>query len=120
MLSRFIPISELIVTKSLDGIRKSIQLSSVALSPLLEFCLLDAGALNRGSSLCPGVDLELEPKELVIFCTHPYSGELEDRALSTMCLSKGRSVARHPAMIPKPDSIVDQKEMLTVFQKKSS
>ncbi len=41
--------------------------------------------------------------------------ERTNRALTTKSFKNGRRVARHPAMIPAPGSIVDQVAMLVAF-----
>jgi hypothetical protein len=45
---------------------------------------------------------------------------LDDRALLPSRLRSGRSVARQPAIMHAPHSMVDHVDMLTAFQKKSS
>ena len=57
----------------------------------------------------------------------PFDRVFEDRrdlvnvpAVANMCFKSGRKVARHPAMMLAPHSMVDQMAMLVAFQKKSS
>jgi len=53
-------------------------------------------------------------------CFMQVSTTLYDRVLLASRLRSGRSVARQPAMMLAPHSMVDQVDMLTAFQKKSS
>lgn len=84
-------------------------------------CVPDVGVLYRGIVLsCElGLDCEAERKDFEICLTQPES-ELDPLAWLKAHFSSGRSVARQPAIMQAPASIVDQIAMLTAFQKKSS
>jgi hypothetical protein len=68
----------------------------------------------RGSELA-SVDFQVR-----LTCFTQLLNALESRAFIIMHLKKGRRVARHPAMMLAPHSMVDQVEMLVALQKKSS
>lgn len=90
--------------------------ANVGLS-LLEFCVL------RSSELIP----MLIDAEWFVRLELPFDCVLEERrdlvivpAVSNMRFRSGRRVAKQPAMMLAPHSIVDQMAMLVAFQKKSS
>ena len=69
----------------------------------------------------------LTDAEWLVFLELPFDREFDDRkdlvivpAVANMRFKSGRRVARHPAMMLAPHSIVDQMAMLVAFQKKSS
>ena len=66
-----------------------------------------------------GCECEPDRRDLEICLTHPDSA-VDSLAWWTARFSSGRSVARQPAMMQAPASMVLQMEMLTTFQKKSS
>lgn len=88
----------------------------LALSPLpLVFAPVDA-LLKRGIVL--ELDLSFDLK-LRLTCLTQLPSVVEYRVFVTMRFKSGRKVARQPAMMLAPHSIVDQMEMLTEAQKKS-
>ena len=44
-------------------------------------------------------------------------GPVDSEVKKGMCLSRGRKVAREPAIRPDPDSVMDQMAMLAMFRR---
>jgi hypothetical protein len=89
---------------------------------LLGLSLLSLDFASVDALLKRGIVLELDRSfdlKLRLTCLTQLPSVVVTRVLDMIRLISGRKVARHPAMMLAPHSMVDQMEMLTEAQKKS-